>query len=40
MEGWGTTTVISSGKDVYIHDGALDFAHGLRNDDRSAAAVL
>lgn len=40
MEGWGTTTVISSGKDVYIHYAARDFAHGLKNDERSAAAVL
>ncbi len=38
--GWGTTTLISSGKDVYIHYGARDFAHALGNDDRSAAAVL
>ncbi len=40
MAGWGTTTVISSGKDVYIHYAARDFAHGFRNDDRSKAAVL
>ncbi len=39
-EGWGTTTLISSGKDVYIHYSARDFAHAFRNDDRSAAAVL
>jgi succinyl-CoA synthetase alpha subunit len=39
-EGWGTTTLISSGKDVYIHYGARDFAHAFRNDDRSKAAVL
>jgi succinyl-CoA synthetase alpha subunit len=38
--GWGTTTLISSGKDVYIHYGARDFAYALGNDDRSAAAVL
>jgi len=38
--GWGTTTLISSGKDVYIHYAAADFAHGLQHDDRSAAAVL
>ena len=38
--GWGTTTLISSGKDVYIHYAAADFAHGLNNDSRSAAAVL
>lgn len=39
-EGWGTTTLISSGKDVYIHYAARDFAHALRNDGRSRAAVL
>lgn len=37
--GWGTTTLISSGKDVYINYAARDFAHGFHNDDRSAAAV-
>jgi succinyl-CoA synthetase alpha subunit len=39
-EGWGTTTLVSSGKDVYIHYGARDFAHGFHNDERSKAAVL
>jgi succinyl-CoA synthetase alpha subunit len=39
-EGWGTTTLVSSGKDVYIHYAARDFAHALRNDPRSRAAVL
>jgi succinyl-CoA synthetase alpha subunit len=39
-EGWGTTTLISSGKDVYIHYGARDFAYALRHDARSKAAVL
>ncbi len=39
-EGWGTSTLISSGKDVYIHYGARDFAHALKNDDRTKAAVL
>ena len=39
-EGWGTTTLISSGKDVYIHYAARDFAHALRRDARSRAAVL
>ncbi|MDQ1849769.1 hypothetical protein Q9299_15845 [Gemmobacter fulvus] len=38
--GWGTTTLISSGKDVYIQYAARDFAHGLSNDPRSQAAVL
>ena len=39
-EGWGTTTLISSGKDIYIHYAARDFAHAFKNDDRSRAAVL
>ena len=38
--GWGTTTLVSSGKDVYIHYAARDFAHALKNDERSKAAVL
>ncbi|NML18237.1 CoA-binding protein [Azohydromonas caseinilytica] len=39
-EGWGTTTLVSSGKDVYIHYAARDFAQAFRNDGRSRAAVL
>jgi succinyl-CoA synthetase alpha subunit len=39
-EGWGTTTLISSGKDVYIHYAARDFNHALTNDPRTKAAVL
>ena len=38
--GWGTTTSISSGKDVYIHFAAPEFIHALGNDDRSQAAVM
>ena len=38
--GWGTSTLISSGKDVYIHFAATDFAQALSHDDRSKAAVL
>lgn len=38
--GWGTSTLISSGKDVYIHFAATDFAQALSYDDRSKAAVL
>ncbi len=38
--GWGTTTLISSGKDVYIHYAAPDFVHALKNDARSKAAVI
>ncbi len=40
LAGWGTTTLISSGKDVYIHYSARDFALAFNNDDRSKAAVL
>jgi succinyl-CoA synthetase alpha subunit len=40
MAGWGTTTLISSGKDVYIHYAAPDFAFALANDARTKAAVL
>jgi succinyl-CoA synthetase alpha subunit len=39
-EGWGTTTLISSGKDVYIHYAARDFAYAFERDPRSKAAVL
>jgi succinyl-CoA synthetase alpha subunit len=38
--GWGTTTLISSGKDIYIHFAAPEFVHALGNDDRSRAAVM
>lgn len=40
MAGWGTTTIISSGKDVYIHFAAPEFAMALDRDERSKAAVL
>ncbi|WP_284615120.1 CoA-binding protein [Aquabacterium humicola] len=40
MGGWGTTTLVSSGKDVYIHYAAPEFAFALGQDDRSKAAVL
>ncbi len=40
MGGWGTTTLISSGKDVYIHYAAPEFAAAFGNDGRSKAAVL
>ena len=40
MAGWGTTTLVSSGKDVYIHYAAPEFAFALGNDERSRAAVL
>lgn len=39
-EGWGTTTSISSGKDVYIQYGPQEFNHAFHNDDRSKAAVM
>ncbi len=38
--GWGTTTSISSGKDIYIHFGPGEFFHAMDNDDRSKGAVL
>ena len=38
--GWGTTTLISSGKDVYIHFAAREFVHALANDNRCMAAVM
>jgi len=38
--GWGTTTSISSGKDVYIHYGPKEFFSALDNDDRSRCAVV
>ncbi|HMQ93524.1 MAG TPA: hypothetical protein PKA33_09525 [Amaricoccus sp.] len=38
--GWGTTTLISSGKDLYIHYACPDFARAFAADDRSKAAVL
>lgn len=38
--GWGTTTLVSSGKDLYIHYAAPDFARAFAADDRSKAAVL
>jgi succinyl-CoA synthetase alpha subunit len=40
LAGWGTTTLVSSGKDVYIHYAAPEFAYALGNDPRSQAAVL
>lgn len=38
--GWGSTTSISSGKDLYIHYSAPEFVYGLHNDDRSKGAVM
>src|SRR3954463_1537855 len=40
MAGWGTTTAISSGKDIHIHSAAPEFPFPLANDARSKAAVL
>ncbi|HHL40217.1 MAG TPA: CoA-binding protein [Deltaproteobacteria bacterium] len=39
-KGWGTTTSISSGKDVYIHFAPREFFNALDNDERSKAAVI
>ncbi len=38
--GWGTTTSVSSGKDVYIQYGAKEFLYAFDNDDRSKVAVM
>ena len=38
--GWGTTTLISSGKDIYINYAAPEFAYAMDNDPRTKAAVL
>ncbi|MGO9486137.1 MAG: CoA-binding protein, partial [Rhodomicrobium sp.] len=38
--GWGTTTSVSSGKDVYICFGPAEFAHAFDNDDRSKVAAM
>ena len=39
-QGWGTTTSISSGKDVYIHYAPREFFYALDNDERSKCAVI
>jgi succinyl-CoA synthetase alpha subunit len=38
--GWGTSTSISSGKDLYIHFAPAEFANAFNNDPRSQAAVM
>jgi succinyl-CoA synthetase alpha subunit len=38
--GWGTTTLISSGKDVYINFATPEFAFAMANDSRTKAAVM
>ncbi|HKZ47026.1 MAG TPA: CoA-binding protein, partial [Thermodesulfobacteriota bacterium] len=38
--GWGTTTSISSGKDVYIHFAPKEFFNAMDNDNRSKGAVI
>ncbi|MGE3623719.1 MAG: CoA-binding protein [Bdellovibrionales bacterium] len=38
--GWGTTTCVSSGKDLYIFFAPDEFAHAFNNDERSKAAVM
>jgi succinyl-CoA synthetase alpha subunit len=40
ISGWGTTTLISSGKDVYINFAVPEFAFAMSNDSRTKAAVL
>src|SRR4051794_23148737 len=39
-EGWGTTTLLSSGKDVFIHFATPEWAFCFHNDERSKAAVM
>jgi len=38
--GWGTTTSISSGKDVYVQWSPAEFFNALHNDGRSKGAVI
>ncbi|MBI4388910.1 MAG: CoA-binding protein, partial [Nitrospinae bacterium] len=38
--GWGTTTSVSSGKDIYIQYAPKEFMYALDSDDRSKAAVI
>ncbi|MEK7313878.1 MAG: CoA-binding protein, partial [Deltaproteobacteria bacterium] len=38
--GWGTTTSISSGKDVYVQFAPAEFFNALHNDQRSKGAVI
>ncbi|HUW26270.1 MAG TPA: hypothetical protein VMW07_07060 [Gallionella sp.] len=38
--GWGTTTLVSSGKDIYINYAVPEFAFAMANDARTKAAVL
>src|SRR3989338_6702840 len=38
--GWGTTTLISSGKDIYINYAVPEFAFTMANDQRPQAAGL
>lgn len=40
INGWGTTTLISSGKDVYINFASPEFAVAMDNDDRTKAGVM
>jgi len=38
--GFGTSTVLSSGKDVYIHFGLAEFLYAAENDKRTKAVVV
>jgi len=40
MAGWGTTTVVSSGKDHYIHYASPEWTYAVNRDERSKAAVM
>lgn len=39
-EGFGTTTIVSSGKDVIIQFAAVEFLAAANNDDRTKAVIL
>lgn len=38
--GWGTTTSVSSGKDLYIHFAAPEWVNALNNDARTKVGVM
>ncbi|HDQ46289.1 MAG TPA: CoA-binding protein [bacterium] len=40
MAGFGISTAVSSGKDVYIHFAAAEFLYAAQNDPRTKAVVL
>jgi hypothetical protein len=38
MAGWGTTTVVLSGRDVYTHYAAPEFAFALRRSNKPTSS--